>query len=75
MIKPIQSSALAGLQRARQGMRAAASDIARAPVKGSQVNLNRSLVELRQHELEGKANIKTLKAADEMLGTLLDELA
>ena len=75
MIEPIQSSALAGLQRARQGMRTAASDIARAPVKGRQVDLNRSLVELRQHELAGKANIQTLKVAHDTLGALLDELA
>ncbi len=56
-------------------MRTAASDIARAPVKGRQVDLNRSLVELRQHELAGKANIQTLKVAHDTLGTLLDELA
>ena len=75
MIKPVQNSALAGLQRARRGMRAAASDIARAPVRGSGVDLNRSLVELRQHELAGRANIQTLKVAHDTLGTLLDELA
>jgi len=75
MINPIQSSALAGLQRARQGMRAAANDIARAPIKGSQANLNRSLVEMHQHEQAGKANIQALKIANETLGTLLDELA
>jgi hypothetical protein len=75
MFKPIQSSALAGLQRARQGMQTAASEIARAPVKGAQVNLSRSLVELRLHEQAAKANIQTLKTAHETLGTLLDELA
>ena len=75
MFKPIQGSAFTGLQRARQGMQTAASDIARAPVKGSQVDLNRSLLELRLHEQAAKANIKTLKTAHETLGTLIDELA
>jgi flagellar hook protein FlgE len=75
MLRPIQSSALSGLQRARQGMQKAATEIARAPLKGSQVDLNRSLIELRLHEHAAKANIKTLKTANETLGTLIDELA
>ncbi|RMG36685.1 MAG: hydrolase, partial [Gammaproteobacteria bacterium] len=66
-----------GLQRARQGMRTAANEIARSPIKDSRrpVDLNRSLVELKQHENAARANIKTLKTAFDTVGTLLDEMA
>lgn len=75
MIKPISHIALQGLQRSQQGVNKAAGDIARYPVKGSQTDLNRSLLELRQHETSYKANAQTLKAADQTIGTLLDEMA
>jgi len=75
MINSINQSGLLGLARSQQGMAKTANDIARYPVKGSQTNLNRSLLELRQHEQLAKANVETLKTADQTLGTLLDELA
>ena len=75
MIKPLSYIALQGIQRSQRNAVQAASDIARYPVKGQQGDLNRSLLELRQQEHITKANVQTLKTADEMLGTLLDELA
>ncbi len=77
MIGPVEQSALTGLYRARQGMRTAASEIARAPVKNDQrpVDLNRSLIALKQHETAARANIKTLQTAFDTVGTLLDEMA
>ena len=75
MIRSIHHSALQGLARSQQGMARAADDIARYPVKNSNTDLNRSLIELRQHEQAAKANAQTLKTANDTIGTLLDELA
>jgi len=75
MIKPIYSTAIQGLARSQQGVARAADDIARYPIKSNKGDLNRSLLELRQHEQAAKANAQTLKTADETLGTLLDEMA
>jgi hypothetical protein len=75
MIKPLSTIALQGIQRSQRNAVQAASDIARYPIKGQQSDLNRSLLQLRQQENITKANVQTLKTADEMLGTLLDELA
>ena len=75
MIDGIHKTALQGLARSQQGVAKAADDIARFPIKGSKTDLNRSLLELRQHELAAKANVETLKTADKTLGTLLDEMA
>ena len=75
MIDGIHKTALQGLARSQRGVAKAADDIARFPIKGSKTDLNRSLLELRQHELAAKANVETLKTADKTLGTLLDEMA
>jgi|GEM_PF-2403711 len=75
MISPIQHSAIQGLARSQQGVARAADDIACFPVNRDQESLNRSLLELRQHENHAKANVQTLKTAHETIGTLLDELA
>ena len=71
----IHNSALLGLTRSRQGLARAADDIARYPVKNNATDLNRSLLELRRHEQAAKANVQTLKTANDTLGTLLDEMA
>ena len=75
MIKPLQSSALAGIQQARQGMQSAAADIARTSGTGDNRDITHSLVELQQHQQAAKANIQTLRTANETLGVLIDELA
>jgi hypothetical protein len=53
-------------------MARSAAEIARANQPGDKTNVTRALVELKQHEHAAKANIKTLAAADKMLGSLLD---
>lgn len=56
-------------------MRRVASEIASAqqtnPAKPT--DLSRAMVELKQHANQTKAQVKTLKTANDMLGTLFDE--
>lgn len=74
-INSITGTALQGIQRGLQGLRRNASEIASAqnmnPATPSK-DLTRSLVELHQNELYTTINIKTLKTADQVIGTLLD---
>ena len=72
MISKLGNTALQGFQRSTQGMVRSAAEIARASKPGEQTNMTRALVELKLHEHAAKANIKTLAAADKMLGSLLD---
>ena len=76
MVDSVTSYALQGIQRAQNGMLRNASDIARSSKQLNQAegskDLTRSLVELNQHKNAGMASMKVFKAADEMLGSLLD---
>lgn len=72
MISKLGNTAMQGIQRSTQGMARSAAEIARANKPGDKTNVTRALVELKQHEHAAKANMKTLKAADQMLGSLLD---
>ena len=72
MISKLGNTAVQGIQRSTQGMARSAAEIARANQPGDKTNVTRALVELKQHEHAAKANIKTLAAADKMLGSLLD---
>lgn len=72
MIGKMTDSALQGIQRSTQGMARSAAEIARTSKPGDQPNMTRAMVELKQHEQAAKANIKTLQAADSLLGSLLD---
>lgn len=72
MIGKIGNIAVQGIHRATQGLERSAGAIARAGRNGSTEDMTRALVELKQHEQAAKANMKTLKAADRTLGTLLD---
>ena len=71
MVDSVTSNALQGIQRAQNGMQRNASQIARSSQPGQQ-DITRSLVELNLHKNAGLASIKVLKAADEILGSLLD---
>ena len=74
-INSITGTALQGIQRGLQGLRRNASEIASAQNMNSGApskNLTRSLVELHQNELYTTVNVKTLKTADQVIGTLLD---
>jgi hypothetical protein len=74
-INSITGTALQGIQRGLQGVRRNAGEIASvqnmSPTATGK-NLTRSLVELHQNELYTTINVKTLKTADQVIGTLLD---
>lgn len=72
MVDSVTSNALSGIQRAQNGMQRNASNIARANQGDNTKDVTRSLVELNQHKNAGIASMKVLKAADELLGSLLD---
>lgn len=73
-INSITGSALQGIQRGLHGLRRNASEIASAQnmQSGPGKDMTRALVELHQNKLYTTINIKTLKTADEVIGTLLD---
>ena len=74
-INSVTGSALLGIQRGLQGLRRNAAEIASAQHMNPGIpnkDLTRSLVELHQNELYTTVNIKTLKTADQVIGTLLD---
>lgn len=72
MISKLGNTALQGIQRSTQGMLRSANEIAQTNRPGDTPDITRAMVELKQHEQAAKANIKTLSAADSMLGSLLD---
>ena len=74
MISKVAGPAIQGIQRSFENVRKTAGNIATQPVGGKNqaTDLTRSLVSLRQHENQTAANVKILKAADQMLGSLLD---
>ena len=76
-IDSVMNSALTGVDRGFQGMRRVASQISGVQQNQSpkETDLSRAMVEMQQHAQQAKASVKVLKAADQMLGTLLDERA
>lgn len=72
MISKLGTTALQGIQRSTQGLARSAADVAKASRPGEKPNMTRAIVELKQHEHAAKANMKTLAAAEKMLGSLLD---
>lgn len=75
MVDSISSTALQGIQRAREGMQRNAAEIARANTsipKDTGKDATRSLVEMNQQKNVGIANMKVLKTANDMLGAILD---
>jgi len=72
MVSKLTHTALQGFQRGTQGMARSAAQIARAAKPAQRPDMTRAMIELKQHEHAAKANIKTLEAADKMLGSLLD---
>ena len=78
MVDGITASALQGIQSAQSKMQRNAFDIAKANQSLKADNSKdptRSLVELNQNKNAAQANMKVLKTADEMLGSILDVLA
>ncbi len=73
-IAPLGSSALHGIQRGMQGLRRAATQVARqgAPSNAAEGDFARSMVEMKQHAVQAKASTRALKAYNDSMGTLLD---
>ena len=61
-----------GLQRATQQVDESSSKLAQLATKPEAVNPTTELVSLMVAEQSGQASVKVVKAADEMMGTLLD---
>jgi len=74
-INSVTNNALQGIQRGLQSIRRNASDIASAQnLRGTTPtkDITRSLVEMHENKLYTLASVKTLKTADQVIGTLLD---
>jgi len=76
-IDSIAALGLAGIQRGIQGARSSAADIASTSQAGasSPADLTAALVSLKQHEQQVAAASRVVKSADDMIGTLIDDLA
>jgi len=72
-------SGLLGIQRGMAQLNRHAEDIASArqlnPETSSDADLTRSLIGLKESEIQVAISAKVIKTADETLGTLLDEFA
>jgi len=74
-INSVTNTALQGIQRGLQGLRRNASSIASASNlsgQGPTKDITRSLVEMHENKLHTVASARTLKTADQVIGTLLD---
>ena len=75
-IDTVAGSGVLGIQRGTQGLRRSASAVARNVARTDSPaptgDYARSLVEMKQHEVQAKASTRALKAYNENLGTLLD---
>ncbi|MEW8051792.1 MAG: hypothetical protein AB2792_04950 [Candidatus Thiodiazotropha sp.] len=74
-INSITGPALQGIQKGFQGMRRVTSEIASTQQTNQTkpTDLSRAMVELQQHANQTKAQVKTLKTATDLIGTLIDE--
>lgn len=68
---------ISGVQTGLNNMRRNAAEIASASTANGTTpsDLTRSLINLQVDQRQVEASVKVIKAADAMLGTLLDELA
>ena len=74
MINAISNSAIAGIHQGMSSMQENASQIAGVTTTASEnpASLAESLIDLRANQHQVSASVKVLKAADDMIGTLLD---
>ncbi len=68
---PALQTGIAGINNGLDGLRRNASEIARA-TSGDGTDSARALVDLRADQRQVEASVRVVKAADEMLGSLLD---
>jgi len=75
-INPISGTAVQGIQRGFQGLRRAAVGIAQGVSEpdavASTTDFARSLVEMRQGDVQARSSLRALRAYNDTLGTLLD---
>lgn len=76
-IDSVAALGLLGVQKGLQGATNSAATIASADQASSpdSKSMTEALVTLKQHEMQVAASAKTIKAADDMVGTLIDVLA
>jgi hypothetical protein len=74
-INSITGPAIQSVHKGFQGMRRVASEIASAQqaTQSKPTDLSRAMVEMKQHANQTAASVKVLQAADNLLGTLIDE--
>ncbi len=77
MVMPAINSALSGMAQNQQRMATAADRISRVGTTSDpgDVDLSRELVNVMESKHGYRANLSVLKAADEMIGSLLDIFA
>ncbi len=68
---PALQTGIAGINTGLDGMRRNATEIASG--KTSPADTARALVDLHANQHQAEASVKVVRAADEMLGSLLDE--
>lgn len=66
------SSGYLGLQKATQQLDSSSNKIAQLATQPDKVEVNNELVNLQQAKEQGNASTKVVKAADEMMGTMID---
>ena len=66
------SASLAGITAATRRFDRASTDLVRSFSDASAPSVETSIVDMLSSEFQFKASLATLRAADEMLGTLLD---
>lgn len=69
---PAIQSAMTGIQSGISKINRNAADIASQSVAGDAADLTRSLIDMRQNQLQVEASIKVVKTSNEVLGSLLD---
>lgn len=68
-------SAVNGIQKGLSGLERNSAEIASARQQGGEASPLEPLLDSRLNQLQLEASVKVLKAADETLGSLLDEHA
>lgn len=73
----IVNPALAGMKKGLDGMNRAASEIASAgqSTEAHTASLSRSMVDLKQAQVQVAVSAKVIKAIDESIGYLIDDFA
>ncbi|HEB92419.1 MAG TPA: hypothetical protein ENI94_02935 [Gammaproteobacteria bacterium] len=66
---------IAGINNGLDGIRRSATQIAHTDNTTNPADTARALIDLRTNQHQVEASAKVVKAADEMLGSLLDERA